>query len=85
MMIAFGLTCSAGGSTLFSVFVGRKNRDNMDRSFGTAFILVIIFELLLTAALLLFTDPSLKVFGVTGISYDYALTYYRIAAWEEAL
>ena len=80
MMIAFGLTCSAGGSTLFSVFAGRKDRDNMDHSFGTAFILVIIFELLLTAALLLFTAPFLKVFGVTGTSYNYALTYYRIVA-----
>lgn len=65
---------------MFSVFAGRKDRDNMDHSFGTAFILVIIFELLLTAALLLFTAPFLKVFGVTGTSYNYALTYYRIVA-----
>lgn len=80
MMMAFGLTCSAGGSTLFSVFAGKKEQENMDYSFGTAFILVIVFELLLTAALLVFADPFLKLFGVTETAYDYALIYYKIVA-----
>ena len=80
MMMAFGLTCSAGGSSLFSLFAGKKEQKNMNRSFGNALILVVVFELLLTGFLLLFADPLLKVFGVTETAYSYALEYYRIVA-----
>lgn len=42
MMIAFGLTCSAGGSSLFSLFAGKQEQENQNLSFGNALILVII-------------------------------------------
>lgn len=80
MMMAFGLTCSAGGASLFGVFAGQKAQDKMDRTFGNAFLLVIVFELGLTAILLLFADPLLRLFGVTETAYTYAYTYYRIIA-----
>lgn len=80
MMMAFGLTCSAGGSTLFSVFAGRGEQEKMNRSFGNAMILVVILEAILTLVLLLFADPLLKLFGVTETAYEYALDYYRIVA-----
>lgn len=80
MMMAFGLTCSAGGASLFSLFAGKGEQKNMNRSFGNALILVIVFELLLTVFLLIFANPLLKVFGVTETAYDYAIEYYRIVA-----
>lgn len=80
MMMAFALTCSAGGSTLFSLFSGRNQTDKMNKSFGNAFILVCFFEILLTIVLLAFPDPILKIFGVTETAYPYALLYYRIVA-----
>lgn len=43
MMMAFGLTCSAGGSSLFSLFAGKQEQENQNLSFGNALILVIIF------------------------------------------
>lgn len=80
MMMAFGLTCSAGGSTLFSLFAGRKEQKNMNRSFGNALILVIVSEIALTVILLLFMNPILKLFGATETAYAYAFEYYRIVA-----
>lgn len=80
MMMAFGLTCSAGGSTLFSLFAGRKEQKNMNRSFGNALILVIVSEIVLTVILLLFINPILKLFGATETAYAYAFEYYRIVA-----
>lgn len=80
MMMAFGLTCSAGGSSLFSLFAGKGEQKNMNRSFGNALILVVIFEFLLSALLLTFANPILKVFGVTETAYEYAFEYYRIVA-----
>lgn len=80
LMIAFGLTCSAGGSSLFSLFAGRKEQQNMNRSFGNALILAVVSEILLTVFLLGFMDPVLQVFGVTQTAYAYAAAYYRIVA-----
>lgn len=78
MMMAFGLTCSAGGSSLFSLFAGKNEQENMNRSFGNALILVVISEIVLSVFLLVFIDPVLKIFGVTETAYPYAFAYYRI-------
>lgn len=80
MMMAFALMCSAGGSTLFSLFSGKNETDKTNKSFGNAMVLVCGFELLLTVLLLLFPDPILNIFGVTETSYSYAIQYYRIVA-----
>lgn len=80
MMMAFGLTCSAGGSSLFSLFAGKGERKNRNRSFGNSLLLAVIFEILLSVLLLIFEDPILKIFGVTETAYEYAYVYYRIVA-----
>ncbi|MDD3361740.1 MAG: MATE family efflux transporter [Hespellia sp.] len=80
MMMAFGLTCSAGGSSLFSLFAGKGEQKNMNRSFGNALILVVVFEILLSVILLIFANPILKIFGVTETAYAYAMEYYKIVA-----
>ncbi len=80
MMMAFGLTCSAGGSSLFSLFAGKGEQKNMNRSFGNALILVVIFEILLSVFLLIFINPILRVFGVIETAYEYAFEYYKIVA-----
>lgn len=80
MMMAFGLTCSAGGSSLFSLFAGKGQRKNMNRSFGNSLLLAVIFEILLSVLLLIFEAPILKIFGATETAYEYAYTYYRIVA-----
>lgn len=78
MMMAFGLTCSAGGSSLFSLFAGKKEQENQNRSFGNAFILAAVSEIALTVFLLVFMNPILRVFGATETAYAYAFEYYRI-------
>lgn len=80
MMMAFGLLCSAGGSTIFTLLRGKGEERNAGSSFGMAFLLTIVFEVLLTAVLLLFSDFFLRLFGVTETTYDLALTYYNIIA-----
>lgn len=80
MMIAIGLMCSAGASTIFTLFRGKNQDADANLSFGNSFILTIVLELLLTAILLLFANPLLKLFGVTETTYDLALAYYKIVA-----
>ena len=80
MMMAFALMCSAGGSTFFSLFSGQNEPEKMNRSFGNAMVLVCVFEIMLSALLLIFPNPVLKIFGVTETAYPYAVLYYRIVA-----
>lgn len=80
MMMAFALTCSAGGSTLFSLFSGQNEPGKMNKAFGNAFTMVCLFEIALSAFLLIFPDPILKIFGVTSTAYPYAVLYYRIVS-----
>lgn len=80
MMMAFGLTCSAGGASLFSLFAGKGEQKNMNQAFGNSLMLVVIFEALLSLCLLIFVDPVLEIFGVTETAYVYAASYYRIVA-----
>lgn len=63
MMMAFALTCSAGGSTFFSLFSGKNEYAKMNQSFGNSLVMVCIFEILLSAVLLLIPDYFLNIFG----------------------
>lgn len=81
MMIAFGLMCSAGGSTIFTLFRGKQEHEKANTTFHTAFVLTIVFEVFLTIVLLLYSDFFLNIFGVTQTTYDLALAYYRIVAF----
>ena len=52
----------------------------MNQSFGNALLLVCIFEIILSAVLLIFANPILHIFGVTETAYPYAILYYRIVS-----
>lgn len=80
LMMAVALICSAGGASLFSLFHGSGETKDMSRSFGNSYLMVVVFELVLTVLLLLLTDPILQLFGVTETCYVYAVEYYRIVA-----
>lgn len=80
MMIAFGLMCSAGGSTLFTLFRGKNEVEEANISFGNTFIMTIFFELLLTLLLFIFADKFLYIFGVTETTYDLSMQYYKIVS-----
>ena len=80
MMVAFGLTCSAGGASLFSLFAGNGEQKKMNSAFGNSLVLVVVFEAALTVFLLALQDPILRLFGVTETAYPYASAYYTIVA-----
>ena len=58
MMMAFGLTCSAGGASLFSLFAGQRDQKRMNASFGNAFWMAALSELALTLFLLASAGPG---------------------------
>lgn len=80
IMIAFGLMCSAGGATLFTLYRGAGQPKDANTAFWSAFSLTIAFEIILTLLLLLFQEPLLGVFGVTETTFEFAKAYYVIVS-----
>lgn len=76
--IAFAMTCSAGGATMFSLLRGGGDEDHAEHAFGSALRLVVVLELLATLLMQVFAGPILTLFGVTQTNYSHALDYYRI-------
>jgi putative MATE family efflux protein len=70
----FGL----GGAPLFSIEMGRGNREKAAAILNTVFRLEVIAAVLLMAAGEIFASPLLAVFGATEAEMAYALPYLRI-------
>jgi len=70
----FGL----GGAPLFSIELGRKNREKAGTVLGTAFRLELTAGVLLMLACDLFAPQMLSMFGAAGDELGFAVPYIRI-------
>ena len=77
---SFAALVSAGGAPRASIFMGRNEFDNAEKTLGGCFALQIIVSLVLTAALILWGDSLLMVFGASENTICYASDYLRIYA-----
>ncbi len=79
-MIGFAVVImvSTGGSALFSIYMGRGNEDRALYCVGNSYFSILSILTLYTAAILLFRQPVLAMFGGRGITYTYALTYLSV-------
>lgn len=66
ILYSFGLLAGIGGSVLFSAARGKgKSRQEQNECFTAAFLLTILFSLILWAALNIYEIPLLKMFGAS--------------------
>ncbi|MGM9624135.1 MAG: MATE family efflux transporter, partial [Eubacteriales bacterium] len=77
---AFASFISAGGAPRASIFMGRGNYTDAERTMGSCFSLQIVISCILTAILLLFHRPLLLSFGASENTISYACDYMRIYA-----
>lgn len=78
LITAFTNMFGLGGSPLFSMEMGRGNRQKADDILNTSFRLEILFALILIAVVELFASPILLAFGAVESQLGYALPYLRI-------
>ncbi len=76
--LALALLLGDGSAALLSLSLGRKDNDTSRRCVGNGLLLTTVTGFVLAAAGFLFTDPILRLFGVTEASYPYAFEYLRI-------
>ena len=77
---AFAALISAGGAPRASIFMGKNEMDNAEKTLGGCFTLQIVVSLVLTVALLLWGDEMLLAFGASENTIGYACDYLNIYA-----
>lgn len=80
LMIAFGDVFGLGGSSLISRLFGEKRDEDGKRISVFCFYAAILFGILVTAVMLLFRMPILKLFGTDADTLPYASQYYTYIA-----
>lgn len=78
IIMAFGMLVGIGTSSLISIRLGQKNKEEAEQILGNAFILTIIISLIITVFGLLFLDKILLMFGARDLVFEYSRDYTKI-------
>lgn len=77
---AFAALVSAGGAPRASIFMGKQDYDDVEKTLGNCFSLQIIVSFVLTVILLVFNERLLLAFGASENTIGYASSYLGIYA-----
>ena len=72
---AFGAMVGVGASTMISVRLGQKNREEAQHFFGNSLTLNVIIGILFLVGVLVFLNPILRFFGASEQTLPYAREY----------
>ncbi|MGL4850104.1 MAG: MATE family efflux transporter [Clostridium sp.] len=78
IILAFGMLVGVGTAARISLFLGKHDNKTAEKHLGNAFVLIIIFSVILTVGGLIFMDPILKAFGAGVETEIYAKQYMQI-------
>lgn len=67
-----------GGSPLFSMELGRGNKEKAETIMNTSFRLLVVTALVIMVAGELFAEPLLRLFGASDNAIGYSVVYLRI-------
>lgn len=77
---AFSAFVASGGAPRASIFMGRGDGDSAEKTLGGCLTMQAIISLLLTAAMLIWKDELLYLFGASENTISYAADYMGIYA-----
>ena len=80
ILSAFSNLVGMGGAPLASIFMGEKKSEQAERVFNNGFVLLIFFDIVLTAVTLTCGEWLLRLFGAPDDSFEYASDYLFIYA-----
>ncbi len=78
IVTAFASLCGTGGGPLCSIARGEGKKSYAEKIMGNSFCLLLIFGVVLTVLLQIFSKPILYAFGASDATYPYAEEYVRI-------
>ena len=78
VIMAFSMLAGIGAATTISIRLGQRKRDEAEHILGNAFILAVIFSIVITIVGLLSVDKLLPIFGASENTFGYAKDYITI-------
>ena len=72
---AFANLVGMGGAPLASIFLGEQKPENANKVFNAGVGMLCVFSVLLTAAVLIFCEPLVRLFGAPDDAFEYARGY----------
>ena len=72
---AFANLVGMGGAPLASIFLGEQKLEDANKVFNAGVGMLCVFSVLLTAAVLVFCDPLVRLFGAPKDAFLYARSY----------
>ena len=77
---AFAALAGGGGAPRASIFMGKGQNENAEKTLAGCFSLLCIIAVVLTGVLLLWSEDLLLAFGASGETIQYAVDYMSIYA-----
>lgn len=78
IIMGVGMLIGIGTSTVVSIKLGQKKIEEAEKIVGNAFLLTILFTLIVTVMGLIFLNPILTLLGASAETMPYAKTFARI-------
>ena len=78
LISAFAALVSMGAAPRASIFLGKGENDNAERTLGNSFSLLIIISMIITIVFFLFSKDLLLLFGASENTIDFAVSYMKI-------
>lgn len=75
--MAFGMLIGIGSSTMISIKLGEKKKDEAEKILGNALVLIIIISIFISIVGIVFLDNILKIFGASAETLPYARDYMK--------
>lgn len=80
IVAAFAALASSGGAPRASIFMGKGEKENAEKTLGNCFMAQIIASCILTAVLLIWNREFLLAFGASENTIEYSVSYMNIYA-----
>ena len=75
---AFAALVGSGGAPRASIFMGKQEPENAEKTLGNCFIAQLVISAILTAVLLIWGKPLLLAFGASENTISYAADYMAV-------
>ena len=77
---AFAALAASGGAPRASIFMGKGEHENAEKTLAGCFSMLVVVSIILTAVLLLWSEDLLLAFGASENTIEYASSYMSIYA-----
>lgn len=81
LIMACGMLIGIGATTLISIKLGEKKKEEAEQILGNALVLLILISVVISFIGLIFIEPLLTVFGASKSVLPYATEYLQIILW----